>query len=150
MWIKISVQMATIFVFCCHVIGILHSNWLSGLLVNCVLEGCQLGLWGDVPILHTYPGKSYLVLLRIKNKWGRKEKSLQYIIEFIITKRNCMVCGWLDSCLVAGSDAFVLIYLILFSFSWRNDFRWRGALRQVERMEKWTRYQGMFTISSQQ
>ena len=30
--------------FCCHVTGILHSDWLRGLLVNCVLEGCQLGL----------------------------------------------------------------------------------------------------------
>ena len=33
-------------VFCCHVTGILHSDWLSDLLVNCVLKGCQLGLRG--------------------------------------------------------------------------------------------------------
>ena len=43
----------TILYFCGHVTGILHSDWLSGLLVNCVLEGFQLGLTGGVSTFYT-------------------------------------------------------------------------------------------------
>ena len=48
--IKVVFKMTAIFlIICCHVTGILHSDWLSSVLVNCVLEECQLGLREGCP-----------------------------------------------------------------------------------------------------
>ena len=69
-------------VFYCHMTGILHSKWLSGLLVNCVLERCQLGPRWECPD-STY--------IRHKTNVDKSHSSLAVVRPKYI---NLLLCGF--------------------------------------------------------